>query len=275
MSYKINNFISSDIDVATYEKRLSICLSSNGFSFSLRSLSDELLAIGDVACNPEAPMVELLTDVKNAFAEMRMPPFGMKETELVVPSSQFVWMPQHLYDDTKKNAYLDALCKVSNGYGVYSDFNEEIKSYMIFSANNNQVSAFKIALPGLRVRCQHSKMVNSYLLAKSDMRSVLMINVREGESDYCVFCNKKLQMSNTFRCDSIDETIYHALNITKQFHLEDAAMDVYVCGEIDRDKYAKLRPYFNKVALFTGGNLRLTVVEMQHVAAYKYALILS
>ncbi len=275
MSHKINSFISSDKDVASYEKRLSICLSTNGFSFSIKSTSDELLAIGDVACKTDTQMAELLTDVRNAFAEMHIQPFGLKNVELIIPSSQFVWIPQHLYDETRKNSYLESLCTIPSGYGVYSEYNDTIKAHLVYSANNSTVSAFKIALPGLQLHCQHFKMVNQTLVDMSDLCSVLMINVRAGESDFAVFCNKKLQLSNTFKCENIDETAYHALNITKQFRLEDAPLSVVLCGEIDRNSYSKLRPFFQNVSLYTGSNLRFSVPEMQHVATYRYALTLS
>ena len=275
MSYKINSFIVSDKPVASYEKRLSICLTSNGFSFSLCSVDDELLAFGDVQCPTAVSMSELLSTVKSAFAEMKIQPYGMKETELVVFSRQFVWVPQHLYDEKRQRTYLEALCKVETGCGVFCDFNEAIKAYLIFSADNNQVSAFKIACPGLKVRCQHSKMANQTVIESSDLKSVLLMNVRPGVTDYAVFCNKKLQISNSFDCVNFDETMYHALNLTKQFHLEDALMTAAVCGDVTREDYARMRPFFPNVVLYTGRPLTLTVPEMQHVPLYRHAMIMS
>lgn len=275
MSYKINSFIASDKDVASYEKRLSICLASNGFSFSVSTIHDELLAIGDVECNTKASMSEMIADIKGALSEAKIQPFGLKEKELVVYSRQFVWVPQHLFDEKKERGYLDALCTVETGFTVISDYNEAIKSHIVFSADNSLVSAFKVAIPGLKIRCQHSKMVNTIVLENSDMKSVLLMNIREGQADYAVFCNKKLQISNTFNCVNFDEVLYHALNLTKHFHLEDATMVAAVCGDIDRDRFARLREYLPNVALYTGRPLTLTVPEMQHTPTYRYALILS
>ena len=275
MSYKINSFIASDKEVASYEKRLSICLASNGFSFSISTIHDELLAFGEVECNTAAPMSELIADIKGVMAEKRIQPFGLKEKELVLYSQQFVWVPQHLYDEKKQREYLEALCTVATGCSVNVDYNDAIKAYLVFSADNNIVSAFKIAVPGLKVRCQHSEMANPTLLVSIDMKSVLFMNVRPEETDFAVFCNKKLQISNTFSCENWDETLYHALNLTKQFHLEDAAMLTAVCGDVDRERFASLRSYFPNVALYTGRQLALTVPEMQHIPAYRHALILS
>lgn len=275
MSYKINSFIASEKEVASYEKRLSICLTSNGFSFSVTTVQDELLAIGDVECNLKASMSETIADIKGALSDAHIQPFGLKEKELVVFSRQFVWVPQHLYDEKKQRGYLEALCTIDAGCCVAVDYNEYIKSYIVFSADNGIVSAFKIAVPGLAVRCQHSKMVNATVLNNSEMKSVLLMNVRNGETDFAVMCNKKLQISNTYDCANFDETIYHALNLTKHFHLEDAMLVVAVCGDIDRERFARLREYFPSVALYTGRSLTLTKPEMQHLPIYRSALILS
>ena len=101
------------------------------------------------------------------------------------------------------------------------------------------------------------------------------MNVREGATDYAVFCNKKLQISNTFDSASFEETVYNALNITKVLKLEDAQMTLSVCGNVGREEFALLRRYFPNVELYTGRKLKYTVAEMQHIPAYRYALILS
>lgn len=275
MSYKINTLIASDKDVAQYEKRLSICLQPNGFSFSLTDLFDELLAIGEVQCELDAPMPQLLADIKGALSEAGIHTFGLKEAELVTISRQFVWVPQHLYDESKQRTYLDVLCKVTTGYGIFADHNETVKAYLVFSADNNAVSAFKIAVPGIKIRCQHSKLANDTAAEISDLKSLMLVNLRGKESDFAVFCNKKLQISNTYDCNNIDETVYFALSITKQLHLEDTRLTVAVCGDVDRDKYALFREYFPSMALYNGRLLTLTVPEMQHIHTYRHALILS
>lgn len=274
MSYRINTFITSDKVVASYEKRLSICLLSNGFSFSLTSVHDELLAIAEVECKVDAPMAELLTTIKGVFSELNIQPFGLKECELVVSSRQFVWVPQHLYDENRRRDYLEALCTLERGFDVVTSLNTDIKSWMIFSAESNKVSAFKIACPGLKIRCQHDKLVNAITLENSDFKSLLLVNVRDGEADYEVLCNKKLQLSNTFDCANFDEVVFHALNLTKQFHLEDAQLSIAVCGDIDRERYARIRPFFPSVTLYNGRPLMLTNPEMQHIHLYRYATIL-
>lgn len=275
MSYKINTLVQSDKDVAQYEKRLSICLTPNGFSFSVSDILDQLLVIGQAECNLQAPIAELMADIKGVLGEAQIYPYGLKETELITISNQFVWIPQHLYDDSMQRTYLETLCKIQPTYSIHTDYNKDIKANIVFSADNNIVSAFKIVLPGIKIRCQHSKMVNSIVLENSDQKSLILIEMRGKESDFTVVCNKKLLLSNTYDCANIDETIFYALSLTKQLHLEDSRMMVALCGDVDRDVFSTFRHYFDSVVLYTGRPLTLTVPEMQHIHTYQYALVIS
>ena len=238
-------------------------------------MHDELLSIGEVECNVNAPISEMLATIKSAFGDLNVQPFGMKEAELVLCSRQFVWVPQSLYDESRQRDYLEALCNLEQGTTICADYNADMKAWMVFAAVGNQVSAFKIACPGLKVRCQHSKLANMTTMNDSDLKSLLIVNVRDGESDYEVFCNKKLQLSNTYDCANFDETIFHALNLTRQFHLEDAMLTVALCGDVDRERFARMRPFFPNVTLYNGRPLTLDTTEMRHTHLYRYALILS
>ena len=273
MSYKINSFITSDKSVASNKKRMSICLGSNGFSFSVRSNSD-LLAIGDVECRMDSHITELVGNVKGVLCETDISPLGW-DCELIVNSRQFVWIPAEYFDPQKQRDYLDAMCKIETGMSVFATHNKTIDAWMVFSADNNIVTAFKIAMPRLKISCQHDKMVNEVLLKASDNKALLLVNVREGFSDYAVFCNNKLQLSNTFECANFDETLYHALNLTKQFHLDDVQMTAAICGKIDKESFDRFRSFVPQTALYTGLPLTLTTPELRRVHIYRYALTLS
>lgn len=146
---------------------------------------------------------------------------------------------------------------------------------MVFAIDSNLVSAFRIALPGLKVRSQHSKMVNNDTIDASQMKSLMVINMRGAETDFAVFVNRKLQLSNTFDCANLDETLYHAVNINKQLRLDDLQLNVALCGDVNRESFGRVREFFNNVMLYTGSNLQLPTEEMRRAPIYRYALILS
>lgn len=275
MSYRINTLVSSDKVVASYEKRLSICLTPNGFSFSMTTTRNELLTLGEVTHGENPGMAEMIGIVRNVLAEANIQPIGIKDKQLIVPADKFVWIPEKLYDEANKRNYIESLYTVGQGREVVSAYNPAVKAYIVFVAESAPQSAFKIAIPGLQVSCQHDRMACTTLMDNSDMKSLLAINIRDRKTDYAVFCNKKLQISNTFDCANFDETLYHALNLTKQFHLEDADMLTAVFGDVDRQQYARMCKYLPNMALYTGRPLTMANPEMQQMPRYRYALILS
>lgn len=275
MSFRINSFIKADKDVVSHEKKLSICITSNGFSFSVVSQKEDVIALGDVEGDMTLPMAQLLGNVKSVFAEVGLTTYGMKEAELVVPTRHFVWIPIHLYDETKNRDYVEAIHKLAANEGVFADYNAAAGAHLVFVADTNLVTTFRIAIPGLKIRAQHSKMVNNETVDASQMKSLMLINIRGKESDYAIIVNRKLQLSNTFDCSNTDETLYHALNINKQLRLDDVPLCVALCGDIDRESFEHVREFFADVALYTGRNLQLSTDELRQAPLYRYAINLS
>ena len=156
MSYHTTSFITLDKEVPSYEKNISICLGANGFSFSIVSTKNELLSIGEIAIDDTASMAELIAFIKASLSEHNVPLFGFNKASLIVCSPYFAWVPNALYETGNDKKYLDPICKVPLGMGIYCDENELVDSRIVFAADNTVVSAFKIALPGLKVRSQHA-----------------------------------------------------------------------------------------------------------------------
>lgn len=275
MSYKINTFVATRKAVVSNERRLSICLGTDGFSFAERSSHGELLSLCEVTCDLDGAMATLVGDLRGVLAEANIQPVGYGACELLVPSRLFVWVPEHLYDASRERSYLEALGKVPAGSVIYSSYCEVLKSWMVFAVEQSAVSAFKIAITGLKVHCLHEKLVNETVMEQSAERSLLMMHLRKGATDFAVISNKKLLMSNSYDCANVDEALYHALNITKEFHLEEMPMRVALCGDVDRAVYGRIRPFFPEVVLYAGRPLKLAEPEMQQQPLYRHALILS
>ncbi len=275
MSYSINTLVSSDKVVVSYEKRMSICLLANGFSFSVTSLRNELLTLGEVQMDTKASIPELVNNIKAAFSEAHIQPYGLKECELIVMANQFVWVPQPLFEPANERQYLEAACSLAPASLVQSSFNSEIDAYVVFAADSTVVSAFKVALPGIKIRCQHDKMVNSSLVEFSDQRAVLAMHIRDTQTDYAVLNNRKLAITNTFESCNFDESLYHALNLAQQFHLEESNPAVAVCGCVNRQDFTRLQSFFPQVSLYVGRPLTLCHEDMCRQPLYRHALILS
>ena len=275
MSYTIKSYIRSDNSVPAYEKRLSICLEPNGFSFSETTVKNDLLSLGEADYDAKAPLAEQIASLKACFGELGIQSLGYDMVELVVPARQFAWVPDHLFDATKEKQYLETVCVPEVGKAVMSDHSEMLQSHIVFGADSTLTTAMKIALPGLKVRCQHSKLACQTLADSSDMRSVMLMNLKEGYADFEVFCNHRLQLSNSFGCCNQDEALYHALNLMKTLNLEDDKMVLMLSGNADRELYSRVSRYFPNVELYTGRKLKPANPDMLKVHTYRYAEVLS
>ena len=79
MSQLVTDIITTDRPVANSEKRLSICLRSNGFSFSEVTLSGVLLTFGEAEGQHATSMTSIMADVKALFASVGIRPLEFFE----------------------------------------------------------------------------------------------------------------------------------------------------------------------------------------------------
>lgn len=275
MAYKINTFISSDTRIQDGDKKLSICLSANGFSFSVISDSNKLLAIGEVACEASKSLGTAMTNIRGAFAELKINPAFFGEVELIEPVQKFTLVPEHLYKKGEEKALLQTVCEVENARSIVVDYSEKMQLYAIFVTENPMVQTFKFIAPKLKHRCQHEKLIESSLLEKSISRPVLALNVNETTFDIAVFAEQQLKMCNTQQGDSKEDAAFALLNATQQLSLKRENIELHISGNVDKNWYDCLRKYFAKVVLNTGRKLVFENEEFYHLHTYRYALTLS
>ena len=238
------------------------------------TIGQELLTFGDADFDLGRPLGQLTSAVTRFFAEGGIPTFGLKQARLVVPSEHFVWVPAHLYDSARDQQYLDMTSAPVSGQYTCHAYSAVLDSYIVFSAPADVVTAFKIALPGIDVVCQHSVLVNDVLSQRSTTHPVILMHVREGVGDYEAFYGGQLLLSNSFAAVNTDELVYHALEVMKKLHTETADMELAICGVVGRDIYGVLQHYFPNVTLYTGIPFTYSNPQFQQLHTYKYALVL-
>ena len=271
----VTTFITTDKAVATDELRLSICLRTNGFSFSTATIGKELLTFGEAEFDLHRPMGQLPLAVKALFDANGIPTFGYKEVRLVVPTEHCVWVPEHLYDTGRDRQYLNMVARPDSGLGCYHAYNGCVGAYAVFTAQTDVVTAFRLALPGIDVVCQHSVLVNETMLQKSAQHPVVLMHVGDGTGDYEAYYNKGLLLSCSHAAADEGELLYHALEVMKTLHLETPDMELAICGGVGREMYGMLQHYFPNVTLYTGLPFTYTNSEFQMLHSYRHILLLD
>ena len=268
--YVCKTLITVGKEFASREKRLSICLRANGFSFAEATTAGQLITFGDVEGAHGGSMTDMMGGLKVLFASVGIRPLGYASSELILLSDENVWVPDELYTASANRKYLKFVG--AEPAEVMSCQCKALKSTMVFSADEQRVTAFKVAIPGIVVKNQHVKMAT--LASRSAGHPVVFTHWREGRVDIAACRDGRYLYGNTFRFASIDEALYHIVDVMKSYSLEDGATELLMCGEVDRGLYAQFRPYFPQVSLFNGNIDLSSTPEFKKIQPYRHALIL-
>lgn len=271
MAYTIKTYIADTAVVGSADKSLAISLSGDGFSFTIFSGDRHLIHYCDVALDTNGTIATIAADIKALFADKGIMTFGFKEAELIATTELSSWLPEHLYERGRERQYLSLVGNTKGGTTCFSDYNELLKSYIVFSADSTAVSAFKITFPGIRVRCQYSKLVVPEFVQQSD--PVMLLRVRSGCCDVVASSGGQLQLSNSYECHSQGEVMYRALNVAKSLGIDNTALTLWLCGDVDKTIYDMFANYFPQVKLYTGRPFTCNNEEFRNIHVYRDVMV--
>lgn len=275
VSYYINNLIiSENVKTADCQKKLSICLETNGFSFTILNEKNKMFAFGDITCVFPDTLSQIIVLIKQVFADVHIEYALMDEVELIVASSKSTWVPESLFDAAHTREYFNVLSSLEVKETVFYCYSERLQAYSVFAYSDTIVSAFKVAIPGIKVKSQHSKMLETPLLERSRMKSVVEVYVRKKEFDIAVFANKSLLLNNTFKYADKSDITYLTLLAINNLNVNRDALEVCISGKVDRDMFAGMERFFPKVVLYTGSKVEFADNEMYKIPLYQYSMLL-
>ena len=273
--YACKTLISTANELASREKRLSICLGADGFSFTEATTGDRgrggmLLTFGEAEGHHAATMTGVMADVKAFFASVGIRPLGYASMELIVLSDESTWVPDELYSSLSNRNYLRLVG--STPVQIMTCHSRELASTAVFSANEQVATAFKVAMPGVAVMHQHAKMAQMAPLYTD--HPVILTYWRQGRVDVAAFREGRYLFGNTLHFTGTGEAVYHLVEVMKTYGLEDSATELLLSGDVDRERYAMLRPYFPVTTLFNGTVGREGNPQFRSLHAYRHALIM-
>lgn len=268
--YNCNTLITTGSESAGSEKKLSICLTADGFSFAVTTPDATLLTFGEAA----GPHPDSITDgiawIKEVLAHAGIRPLAIDSSELVVVSDYSAWVPDELYTSTSNRQYLKLVG--GEAQSIVTCHDDELASTCVFAANEQTVTAFKVAVPGIVVRSQHAKM--ACLAKRSADHPMLAVGWRGGKIDVAAFRDGRYLFGNTIDCGSDEEVRFRVIEVSKTFNIESPSTELLLFGDVDRERFVALRPYFPKTTLFSGDATRFLNPEFKKLHTYRHALIL-
>ena len=270
MAYRCKTLIATEGDSSTQEKRLSICLVADGVSFSVTSPQGVLHTFGEVEGQHASSITDATRDIKAVFAEAGIRPLGYKSIELVVVSDENAWVPDELYSTVANRQYL-RLLGGSSATAVSCPC-KQLGSTMVFSANDHLVMAFKVALPGVTVINQHVKL--TALMPRSASHPVLVAHWRKGRVDLAAMSEGRYLYGNTLSFSNQEEAVFHVVEVMKTFGMDTPDAELLLCGNVDRELFGRLRPYFPTTTLYSGSATQFLNPDFKKLHTYRHALIL-
>lgn len=278
MAYLCKTLIATEDDSSAQEKRLSICLGADGFSFSVTTASHNLLTFGQAEGAHATSITDATRDIKAFFAETGIRPLGFRTIEIIAVSDDATWVPDELYTSVANRSYLRLLG--GNPSAVVSVPCKALGSTMVFAAPEHLVTAFKVSLPGAVVLNQH--VLFTRLLPYSTSRPVIVAHWRcgsagyaeKGRVDVAAMHEGKYLFGNSLRYSNVDEGIFQIVEVMKTYALDRPDTELLLCGDVDRDIYGRLRPYFATTTLYSGTATQFSNPEFKKLHTYRHALIL-
>lgn len=268
--YACKTLIRTTNGFASRDKRLSICLEANGFSFTEATSQGALLTFGQAEGRHATTMTAVLADVKALFSQVGIRPLGYAAMELIILSDESTWIPDELYSSASTRNYLRFVGAAPDT--LMTCHSKDLASTAVFAANEQVVTAFKVAMPGVMVMHQHAKMAQ--LAPRCTSHPVLLTFWREGRVDVAIFRDGRYLYGNTLRFSHDSEAIFHFVDLLKSYNIDEGNAEILLCGDVDRDRYAAIRPYFPVTTLFNGILSRDSSPEMHSLRAYRHALIM-
>lgn len=276
--YNVSSFITTDKQSASQEKRMSICLTSNGFSFSVVADGAVLLSFGTVDIELRRPLYELTADIKSVFSSCNISTLDMRSMELVLPAESFVWVPAVVYDVAQRRAYLEAVGRVPSDCTVCSVFDSAVDAHLVFAVPDHLLTAFKVALPGIDVCAVPYKLANAGLLQRSSSHPLIVAHLSEARDgkevnvDYMAANNGRMLLSVRRSVSDNRQLLRLSLDIMKQLGIEQADLELLLCGAVDREIYGALCNYFPHVDLYNGQPYSFVNPEFRHLHTYRHVL---
>lgn len=271
MPYTCRTLIVTPGEVAAHEKCLSICLRADGFSFSELGASGQLLTFGDAEGRHAQGMTAVMADVKAFFAEAGIRPLGYGSIEIVILSDHSTWVPDELYTPAANRQYLKLVG--SDATSILAAPCATLQSTAVFAADDAVATAFKVAIPGAKVINQHVRLASQPFCSRSKGHPVLLAHWRQGKVDFAVYRDGAYLFGNTIAYANDNEALFHTVEIIKSFGLETPDAELLLCGEVDRERFALLRPYFPTATLFTGIHTAAPNAAFKSLHTYRHALI--
>lgn len=226
---------------------LSIRLSTDGFSFSIRNNeSGNSCLVQSWPINEQQP---LTVNLKNLLESDIITKQSYQKVYILIADSRYTLIPEQLHDPSNiRNIFYLSYPKETEEI-ILSNYLKGNKAYVIFSTEQTTYDLLQQSFQNFEIK-SHISPICEYLSAQDLTENEKMYVIFHQES-FDVFCWKenRLTLVNSFIYKQKANAIYYILYIWKQLDLNQQKAILYLAGNIPQEKETthELKQYIQRV----------------------------
>ncbi|MCF0209897.1 MAG: DUF3822 family protein [Bacteroidales bacterium] len=275
-TYKLENLIKLDENIVTNETKLSICLTANGFYFSLIDNKFRLKCLGEFTVDLSGGLTQIMMNMKACFSSIGIHIFNFRDIRVVFPSERNTWVPYRLYDVAKNKDYVSTTNAVYSSDTIIANVVEKLDAVSVFAYPLQVYNGLKILMPKAHYVCP-SQVLAEYAFDVASLRNdTFIICKRNGACDFALFKNGQFTLSNTFTYKTPEDLIYFVLYTMQQTGINSGDVCLLLTGcEYTEEEQRLLKKFVREVSYANCGENIVLSEEFKSIDIQKYFMVLA
>ena len=196
--------------------------------------------------------VDHLTDIKKTINSLKKSDISIEEIKLIYYDCPLSLVPSSVFDKKYLSDYLKFNTKLKhNSFINYYGFLENSITGLYVSSK--KINNFFTKKYPLFKEFHYASLLITELKQKCNIenKKSIFLNFNQDSFDLIFFNNKKLEFYNNFKCNSIEDYLYHTLFTFSQLNINNEKIHVACTGEISLSskKYEFLYKYVRNIEI--------------------------
>lgn len=237
----------------TGDYTLSILLGMDSLVYTICDHQQAVLVLNSYSLGKEvnhpSKLESALAEVLNSDNLLNLP---YREVRVAIQNNSSTLVPDELYDDKQKAAYLVRMAPHSDHDLIKVDDLRNLQLKNVYLVPKGIINRIRDHFTNVKFYHSFTPVLQQYKkIAGSRIGQTIFANVRQQQVQICYFDGKELVFNNSFPFLSSKDFIYFVLNVFHQFNLKPEAIPVILSGQIveDSEIYKLLYRYIRHIQL--------------------------
>jgi len=230
---------------ATENYKLSIQLSSNGFSFSVLEVNrNKLLSLESYQLSkPESIATSVthesvvLLAIEELFLQFNWIGKKFAAINFIVESEKSTLIPMPLFDPAELNTYLKFSHNVREDEDIISNSMPNLEAFNVFSILKNLREKISSMFPDAIISNISNTLIEGILInhKNQNIKNKVFVNVRNSIFDVVLIDGKRLIFHNSFKYKTKEYFIYFLIFVFEQLRINPEEVELVLLGNIQKN----------------------------------------